>query len=950
MAALDQTVAIIFNGVDNTGTMLSDIGGKIESFASGAQAVVTPLASLGDAVVKANLAIVGLGVTLVGVAINEAGKFQASINEIGTLFGGTTAQINAFGQNVLDYSTNSVKSIEDITGSIYAAVSAGVDYKSSIEFMTVAEKLSVAGRADLNSTTVALASTLNAYGESTDKAAEYSDVFFQTVKLGQTTLPELSASLAQVTGIASAAGIPFSDLSAAVAALTAYGLPTSQAMSGIKAAISNIIDPSASAKEAADKLGISFDSNALKSKGLAGVLNDVYTATDGNVGKMTSLFGSIEGLNVALTLGGDKAGKFKLDLDSMTTAGGSTAAAFNTMSTNADLMAQKFKNAVDATLITAGTPFLDEWAGILSAVGDLFKGLTISFKAGTFDSIFTALETVLADVGAYLGKMAKALPAAFAAVDFSGVVTALGGLSGAFGSIFDGLDLTEPDGLAKAIQFVVDSIDSLLTVGAGIVTQWGEWSGEIIALIQNFNDLSGEEKKGAGEALGLAQQLNLLFSAAGQVGSGIEALGTAFEAIASVQMAKFLTGATTASGALTAIQTAAGGASLLMTGGLVVAAGAAGYAIGTVLNEGLDAVIENMGGGKAGLGGLIYDLTHDTEKLSSATTTAGASTSGMADKLKDNAIQATQLHASFSNLGEQTAYLTELFGKGGSATEKMGVEKFTAAGKADFLTTASNALAVATGKVKEETELVSDGMGGFTLQAGKSAQAMTDSAQAYLTAAAASGTLDEAHKAVKLAYDQLYEAGNKSATSTTDYKTAISEAGAASKGSAKDLLDLAKVASDYEIKMEQIASNEAIKVIESKIKLDIAEVESNAKIAVALIDSIAKTYDSDVNLIGELMGQVGDGWSKGDKIKIAMATEANARVAELHEGQMKLIGAQVDYMQAKTAAASNGSPLVSIQADGLKPHLEAFMWEILGAIQVKMAYDGGDMLTGGCSL
>jgi hypothetical protein len=73
-------------------------------------------------------------------------------------------------------------------------------------------------------------------------------------------------------------------------------------------------------------------------------------------------------------------------------------------------------------------------------------------------------------------------------------------------------------------------------------------------------------------------------------------------------------------------------------------------------------------------------------------------------------------------------------------------------------------------------------------------------------------------------------------------------------------------------------------------------------------------------------------------------------VGELHNAQMALVAAQIDYMRAKTDAASAGNPLVTISADGLKPHLEAFMWEILREIQVKMAYDGGDMLTGGCSL
>jgi tape measure domain-containing protein len=157
-------------------------------------------------------------------------------------------------------------------------------------------------------------------------------------------------------------------------------------------------------------------------------------------------------------------------------------------------------------------------------------------------------------------------------------------------------------------------------------------------------------------------------------------------------------------------------------------------------------------------------------------------------------------------------------------------------------------------------------------------------------------------------------------------------------------------ANKYQLKLIEIASNEKIKVIEARFQLDIAEVEANAQIATAIINSIGETYAADVGLIGDLMSQVTDGYSFADRTRIAMAKESSERVEELHGAQMRLIAAQVDYMRAKTAAASSGNPLVSIQADGLKPHLEAFMWEILAAIQVKMAYDGADMLVGGCSI
>jgi hypothetical protein len=102
-----------------------------------------------------------------------------------------------------------------------------------------------------------------------------------------------------------------------------------------------------------------------------------------------------------------------------------------------------------------------------------------------------------------------------------------------------------------------------------------------------------------------------------------------------------------------------------------------------------------------------------------------------------------------------------------------------------------------------------------------------------------------------------------------------------------------------------------------------------------------------VGLIGDLMSQISDGYSLADRTRIALVNDANERANELHQAQMALIQAQVDYMYAKTAAMAAGNPVVTIQGDGLAPHLEAFMWEVLKQIQVKMAIDGGDMLVGG---
>jgi superfamily II DNA or RNA helicase len=68
------------------------------------------------------------------------------------------------------YNSLSEVPLQDLSKAIYTAVSAGIDYKDALAFVSEAEKLSVAGKADLEATTKALVSTLNAYGASVAEA------------------------------------------------------------------------------------------------------------------------------------------------------------------------------------------------------------------------------------------------------------------------------------------------------------------------------------------------------------------------------------------------------------------------------------------------------------------------------------------------------------------------------------------------------------------------------------------------------------------------------------------------------------------------------------------------------------------------------------------------------------------------------------------------------------
>jgi TP901 family phage tail tape measure protein len=930
VADITKAVEIIFGVVDNTGSGLSSVGAGISNFADQAQSAISPLNKMADAVKLTDTAIVALGLAFGGAALNAAGQFNGKIAEVGTLFSGTTEEVDGFRTSVEKYASDSTKSLDDITGALYTAVSAGIAWSDAVGFVSTAEQLAVAGQSDLTSSTNVLIGSMNAYGAAADEAGKYSDILMQTVLLGQTTLPELAQSLAMVTSTAAAANIPFADLGAAVAALTAAGVPTSQAMTGIQAAISNIIKPTKEAQETAAGLGLKFDATALASKGFDGVLKEVYASTGGNVEVMAKLFGSMEGLKTATALGADKAGVYAKALDAMANSAGSTAKAFEVLSKQWEAQWQIMANNFDLFMTKTGTKLLEggEFAGLITKMTDIMKSVNFSIDAGAFDDVFETLRGLAARLSDFMAGIAKNLPAALDMVDFSKFNSALVNLANSLGGMFKGVDLTTPKGLAEAIQLVVNSIANLLNQGAGIAQVWANLIEKALPLVKIFSDMSQESATASGKLLGLGDVLKVLLPGLGALGSAIGSVGSGLELLAGASLLKTVTGMGSMSTAAGVAGTAAAAlATALGPGVLLGATGAAGYAVGTVLNTAINTAVKSLTG-SGSLGGLIYDLTHDTDELAKAAPVGADGLKKIGDAASDAADPTKRLRDEVMELRS-------------AATD---TSKFIT-GYSDALVTAG----IAAGEARLKTEFLAQAQKTLKDPTLENKTALNELAATYKDTATWAGHTADASKTIKTAYEQLYPvvAANNDRLKTS--AGVMEELGKKTDLTNKDLLELAKLTKDAEVKLAALASNERIKNIEANVSLNIANLEANTKIATALIEGISNTITSTGDVLGGLFGQFKDfnsmGFSQKWKITEQIDKENKLR-QDAFDLQKRLTYAQIEMMQAQTDALVNGDSLIKIDGSGLAPHLEAFMWEVLKAVQVKVNRDGLKLLLG----
>lgn len=375
-------------------------GGNLATMGNASTTAKQTLADMKLELAAAGAAAYTIGRALGGAA-REASAFESGMAEVSTLVSdvsGMDAQADAVRRLAREYGG-------DATGqakALYQVISAGAEQGAeAIGILDQANKLAVGGVTDITTAADGLTSAMNAYGDEAGTATEVSDAFFVAMKAGKTTVGELSKSIGQVAPISAQAGVGLDELLAATAALTKGGTSTSESMTQLRAILTAVIKPSKEAGDTAAELGLRFDAQALKAKGLAGFLADVAAKTGGSAEVMAKLFGSVEGLGAVLALTGKAAKDFDETLGQMDQRAGATDEAFAKVADTSAHAAAQFKAALTDVQISAGQA--------LTGLTPLLKAVTGAINL--FNDLPSPVKTVVAGVGALA---VAAVPAALA--------------------------------------------------------------------------------------------------------------------------------------------------------------------------------------------------------------------------------------------------------------------------------------------------------------------------------------------------------------------------------------------------------------------------------------------------------------------------------------------------------------------------------------------------------
>ena len=387
-----KTFKQVDDAADNTQTKLSKFGNTI-----------------GSAVKVGAIAGVAVGVAAIGKGVIAFADFERSMNEVFTLIPGTSKEaMDAMTKDVKNFSTEFGVLPDKVVPALYQALSAGVPKENVFKFLEVAQKAAKGGVTDLTVAVNGISSVMNAYGGDVLSATQASDLMFTAVRMGKTTFEEMSASLFQVTPTAAALGVKFGDVTAALASMTAQGVPTSVATTQLRGLFVELSKEGTKTSDVFSKIsGKSFKEFIAGGGNTQQALSMLAKyAGKTNVG-INDLFGSVEAGGAALALTGKGTETFTKNLAAMAESGGATDAAFEQMNTGLGPLIDKFKAFAEVFLIEIGTKV----APVIEKLVDFFD----KNRAAAYALAGVVGGVLVAALGAYIISAGIAAAATIAA-------------------------------------------------------------------------------------------------------------------------------------------------------------------------------------------------------------------------------------------------------------------------------------------------------------------------------------------------------------------------------------------------------------------------------------------------------------------------------------------------------------------------------------------------------
>lgn len=429
------------------GKALQEAGGKLKE-------VGKKLTDVGKSLsLKVTAPIVGAGTA----AVKMASDFEDSLAKVSTLADETQTSMTDLRAGILDISSATGIAATEISGSVYDALSAGVETAEVLEYVEANVQLTKAGFTDMGTAIDATSTVLNAYRDAAFDVAKIGDILVKTQDEGKISVDELGKNMGRVIPTASSLGVNLDQLGAAYAIMTAKGQNASIATTNMNSMLGELGKTgSKSDKALREMTGKSFKEIVESGSSVGDVLGllDEHAKNAGL--SLSDMFGSTTAGSAALTLLSGGVDAFNSKVDIMNNSTGTMAANVEKLLTPSEKMSialNKVKNA-GIKMGTAILPVLETLSRAIEKVANWLGNMDESTRknvviiAGLVAAIGPLL-VVLGPLISTIGSLIMGLGAMSTAMTAGAGV--MGGLTAGFPALGAAITvLTGPIGITVA--------------------------------------------------------------------------------------------------------------------------------------------------------------------------------------------------------------------------------------------------------------------------------------------------------------------------------------------------------------------------------------------------------------------------------------------------------------------------------------------------------------------
>lgn len=366
-------------------------------------------------------ALVGVTAAVVGVAATcgkQAADVEKAMAQTRTLLTGTADKTKArtaeLTQDVMNISRVTGRVSTEIAAGSYQVISAFQDTADTASILETATKAAIAGQAETVDTVNALAAVTKAYGDTSARAVTHvSDLSFETIRLGQTTMPELANGIQKASGSAAALHVSQEELYAGFATLTGVIGNTDTVGTALNTLYTKMLKPSKALSKAVESLGYKSAYAMVQQEGLGGTIKKLGQYAGGDATKFAALF-SMRDLKAAQGIL-NTMDVYEQKLSELQDADGATDRAFMTSINNWNDMFGIASNKVSVFAQQVGMKLLPYAKDFLSDAMPKIDGLMDTVLAG-IDKIMPKIEALfkyLSQNGPQVAGVASAVATAW---------------------------------------------------------------------------------------------------------------------------------------------------------------------------------------------------------------------------------------------------------------------------------------------------------------------------------------------------------------------------------------------------------------------------------------------------------------------------------------------------------------------------------------------------------